>query len=442
MNYSDTERVEAVLEKLGYEKTQKPSQSDLYIFNTCSIRQKGEDRVYGQLKKLISWKNINPRLLCGLTGCMVRKTSTRNSEKTDRDEMLKKLDSVDFVFNIKDTHLLGEVLAEAEPKLLLPELEESQLKDYLRIDPNYTSKLTAYVPIQTGCDQYCTYCIVPYARGREESRPMKDILEECERLVKNGCREITLGGQIVNSYGQSALDKLNPEFQGVDEPFVKLLTEVDRLHELGLNRLRFTSPHPRYFSDALIEAHAKLKTLCPHIHLPIQSGDDDILKKMNRRYTIEDYRQIVRKIREAVPGCAIGTDIIVGFCGETDEQFENTYRLYEEIRWDMSFMGRYSPRQGTVSIKAFEDDVPRQVKAERWHRLNGILEKSSLEGNLVHVGKHLEVLVEKFDEETMECEGRSRENKVVQFPGSIDFVGKIMPVKITEALQWVLKGKS
>lgn len=460
MNYSDTERVAAILEKMGYEKTDKPNQTDLYIFNTCSIRQKGEDRVFGQLKKIKSWKQANPRLHVGLTGCMVRKTSTKNSPKEDKDDLLRKpLPGVDFVFNIKDAHRLGELISEAEPRLEIDNgelnlsgYEDLGLDDYLKITPKYSSPLIAYVPIQVGCDQYCTYCIVPYARGREQSRPLADIMRECEKLVENGCKEITLGGQIVNSWGQSDLDLKNierviPEFSSLPEkfqkePFVYLLTQVDKLHSKGLNRLRFTSPHPRYFSDALIEAHSQLKTLCPHIHLPIQSGDDQILQKMNRRYKASDYLKIAEKVRATIPNCAFGTDIIVGFCGESEQQFQNTLDLYQKIGWDMCYLARYSERQGTVSQKAFPDDISRQEKASRWHRLNALLEAFALDYHQKMVGHTAEVLVEKYIEETGECEGRSRENKVVQFPGAPEQVGQILPIKITKALQWLVKGES
>lgn len=442
MNYSDSERVGAVLEKTGYEKTEAPEDTDLYIFNTCSIRQKGEDRVLGTLKRLSQQKKANPRLLVGLTGCMVRNTSSRNSEKEIKDELLKKLDSIDFVFKIIDTHKIPEVLAEAEPQLDIPQLDEVELNDYLKIKPNYTSKFQAFVPIQIGCDKYCTYCIVPYSRGREKSRPLTDILQECRALVENGCKEITLVGQTVNSYGLSALDKQNPEFANAHElPFIKLLKEINALSELGLDRLRYTSPHPRDMSDELIEAQATLKTLCPYIHLPVQSGDNAMLQRMNRKYTVEHYQSIIKKIREKIPNCAISTDIIVGYSNETNEQFENTCKLYDEVGFDMCYLARYSPRPGTVAYKAFPDDVSREEKARRWHILNKTLEKHSLRKHEECLDKTLEILVEKFDVHTNECEGRSREFKVVQFTGSEDLIGQIVPVKITQASSWFLKGE-
>ncbi len=448
MNYSDSERVAAVLEKLGYERCSNPEETDLFIFNTCSIRQKGEDRVYGQLRNLEHIKRRNPRLLVGITGCMVRSTSSRNSEKEVKDEIIKRIDTVDFVFRITDTQKLPDILQEAEPQLDFPQLQtqEEDLKAYLKIKPKYTTKFSAFVPIQIGCDKYCTYCIVPYARGREESRPMAEIIAECKNLVEQGCKEITLVGQTVNSYGISNLDKKNPEFARIiesgEEPFIKLLTELNKLKKLGLNRLRFTSPHPHDFTDALIQAHTNLEVLCPHFHLPIQAGSDAMLKKMNRKYTVEEYRQIIKKIREKLPNAAITTDIIVGFCSETAQQFEESYNVFKEIRWDMAYIARYSPRRGTVSYKAFPDDVSKEEKARRWHKLNNILKECSREKHSAHVGQTMEVLVDRYIEETGECEGKSRENKVVQFEGSPDLVGAIVDVKATKALDWLLKGES
>lgn len=472
MNHSDSERVAAILEKIGYNKTNKPEETDLYIFNSCSIRQKGEDRVYGQFKKFREWKKLNPRLLIGITGCMVRKTSSRNSEKEDKDKLLSRLDNLDFVFKITDTQKLGDVLMEAEATLSIQDTSplgsntlaskacekgeaQTDLPDeggdaiplgsnaYLRITPKYNNLLTAYVPIQTGCDKYCTYCIVPYARGRETSRPMQDIIEECTKLVENGCKEITLGGQNVNAYGKSVQDIQSGQFNKDQnqDPFITLLTELDKLKSNGLHKLNFTAPHPRHFSDEQIQAHVDLETLPNHIHLPVQAGDDTILDKMNRQYTTQEFKEIIRKFREKNPGCSVTTDIIVGFCGETEEQFDNTSKLFEEMQFDMAFLARYSERQGTTSQSAFEDDISREEKARRWHILNELLEKSSTKFNESFIGKTVEVLVEKYNEETGECEGKNRENIVVQFKGTPDLVGSIVNPKITKALTWLVKGE-
>jgi len=441
MNYSDSERVASLLEKLGYKKTDQWEDTDLYIFNTCSIRQKGEDRVFGQIDNLDRLKKRNPRLLVGLTGCMVRSTSSRNSEKDVKDDLMRRVDSIDFVFKITETHKIGEVMVEAEPQLDLPQLAEADLKDYLKINPKYTTKFQAFVPIQIGCDKYCTYCIVPYSRGREQSRPMEDILAECRALVEHGCKEITLVGQTVNSYGLSALDKKTDKFTGMSDPFVTLLTKIDALREIGLNRVRFTSPHPADYTDSLIQAHVDLPSLCNHFHLPIQAGNDDVLKKMNRKYTVEQYKAIIKKIRAKLPDASITTDIIVGFCGETPEQYEESYEVFKEIRWDMAYLARYSMRPGTVATKAFKDDVTREEKARRWHKLNGILEECSSEYNEKMIGKTFEVLVEKYLAETGECEGKSRENKVIQFKASPELVGAIVDVEAVKALPWVMKGE-
>ncbi len=467
MNYSDTERVAAVLEKSGYRQAEKMEDVDLFIFNTCSIKQKGEDRVYGIIKNIGLMKRANPRLLIGITGCMVRQTSSRNSLQEQKDDLVKNLQPLDFVFRITDTHKLPEVLAEAEPALELtvdqssgevgaPDFEKAISTtalgavpsdqqslgrlDYLRVKPTYVSKFQAFVPIQIGCDKYCTYCIVPYSRGREQSRPMSEIVEECRQLVENGCREITLVGQTVNSYGLSDLDKKSGLFKN-ELPFIQLLHELDALAPLGLSRLRYTSPHPRDLSDQLIEAHATLTTLCPYIHLPVQSGDNQVLAKMNRKYTVEQYREKVARLRRAVPNIVITTDIIVGFSGETDEEFQNTARLFQEIRWDQAYISRYSRRQGTVAGKYFPDDVPAKIKAQRWHTINNLLREISLEKNQAYLGHTLEVLVERQDAFTGEFEGRSREMKVVQFPGQTPQIGQLVSVRITQALPWVLKGE-
>lgn len=460
MNYSDSERLAAVLEQSGYRRSPDAERADLVVFNTCSIRQKGEDRVYGLLKNFQAMKSVNPRLLIGLTGCMVRRTSTRNSPRGEQDELLKHQRSIDFVFRINDATQLPALLAEAEPRLDLPGEEGLSISggdtDYLQIEPLYASGFQAFVPIQIGCDKYCTYCIVPYARGREKSRPLKEILEECHSLVAKGCREINLVGQTVNSYGLSQLDKLHPhDFWPADSgasgpeghyprrelPFLALLRELDKLSALGLSRLRYSSPHPRDFGPGLAALHAELPTLCPHLHLPLQSGDDQVLARMNRKYTYAQFRDKIDAFRRAVPGAAVTTDLIVGFCGETEAQFENSLRALQELSFDQVFLARYSQRPGTVAARSFPDDVPPQVKASRWHRLNDLLRSVSLANNRRHLGHTLEVLVERYNPVSGELEGRSRENKLVQFPGRADQVGKLLQVEISAGLEWVLKGR-
>lgn len=455
MNYSDSERVAAVLEKTGYRRAPDDRPADLVIFNTCSIRQKGEDRVYGLLENFQALKAVNPRLLVGLTGCMVRQTSTRNSPPEKKDPQLKILRAIDFVFRINDSHILPSVLAEAEPRLEMagePEFAQPGTDtDYLQIEPHYSSTFQAFVPVQIGCDKYCTYCIVPYSRGREKSRPLEEIVTECRRLVEKGCLEINLVGQTVNSYGLSQLDSQSRHFDWYHQPravekttrelpFIRLLRELDKLSALGLSRLRYSSSHPRDFGRELVALHAELPTLCPHLHLPLQAGDDAVLARMNRKYTYAQFREKIADFRRAVPGAAVTTDLIVGFCGETDEQFENTVRALEELRFDQVFLARYSQRPGTVAARSFPDDVPREVKAQRWHRLNDVLRRVSLEQNRQYAGRTLEVLVERHHPASGEVEGRSRENKLVQFPGGAELIGTLQSVEITDALEWLLRG--
>lgn len=437
MNYSDSERIDTILQHLGLTKTHEMKDADLILFNTCSIRQKGEDRVLGQMKKISQMRRKRPNLLVGITGCMVRKTATKLF--TEQDGLLKKVDELDMTFRIEDLPQLPSMLSELWPDYSFPEIAEADLKNYFSINPLYTSKSQAFVPIGTGCDNFCTYCIVPYSRKREKSRPMDEIFEECKKLVDNGCLEITLLGQNVNSYGLSNLDKKTDEFKDVNQPFVRLLERIDSLKKRNLKRLRFTSNHPKDLSDELIDAMGRLETLMPYLHLPIQSGNDEILKKMNRTYTVDSYRKLIDKIRRAVPGIAISTDIIVGFCGETEEQFMDSYRLLEEIKWDMAYHAQYSTRSGTFADKYLNDDVPKEVKKDRWHRLNDLLKKVSFEKHKAFEGKEVEVLVEKCAKG--HCEGRNEHSKIVHFKSDENLTGKLVKVKILKGREWLLEGE-
>lgn len=466
MNYSDSERVSAVLENTGFQPAPNEEEADFIIFNTCAIRQKAEDRVFGLMPVMEELKKRNKRLMVAITGCMVQRSSTKRSPLPKQDDFLRKLDAVDLVFRIDELAKLPLLVKEANPDFALAngpdELDEGTLRNYFQINPKYASKFQAFVPIMTGCDKFCAFCIVPYTRGRERSRALEEVYKECEKLVKNGCVEITLLGQNVNSYGLSAMDRRSGKFIYDDNgngtwpwkiqgksPFAILLHRLDTLKACGLKRVRWTSPHPRDMTDDVIEAVAALKTQMPYIHLPIQAGNDEVLRKMNRPYNVDRYREIIREIRSAIPDCAISTDIIVGFCGETEKQFEDTCRLYEEIQWDMAYMGQYSMRRFTLASRTMNDDVSPEEKQRRWHRLNEILTKVSREKHEQFVGKTVEVLVEKCETPTEKekaatpslCEGRSEHFKKTQFPGAPDLVGKFVPVKITSALDWNLIGE-
>lgn len=436
MNYSDSERVDAVLQNIGLSKTDDINDADMILFNTCSIKQKAEDKVFGLMNKITQLRRERPHLITGITGCMIRKTSTRESE--EKDKIIKRIPEVDMVFRIEDLPKLPSIVSSMWPDFEISELTEGNLENYFQINPVYTSKAQAFVPIGTGCDNFCTYCIVPYSRHREKSRPMADILKECENLVDNGCLEITLLGQNVNSYGISDHDKKTDTFAKNKNPFVELLRQVDKLKSRGLKRLRFTSNHPKDISDELIDAMAELETLMPYLHLPVQSGNDDILKKMNRNYTADWYREVVKKLRDKVPGISITTDIIVGFCSETEEQFQDSMDLYKDINWDMCYHSQYSERNGTFAFKNLEDDVSQEEKKDRWHRLNQVLKNIALENNQKYKDQTVEVLVEKCRKGI--CEGRSEHFKTCTFESQEDLTGKLVKMKVVNPREWLLEG--
>lgn len=437
MNYSDSERIDRVLQNLGLAKVDTMKDADLVIFNTCSIRQKGEDRVFGQMVNIKRLRREKPHLLAAITGCMTRITSIREDE--ERDKLLRRAPETDFVFRIEDIPKLPEIIQNFWPDFEIPEIAEANLASYFQINPTYTSRFQAFVPIGTGCDNFCTYCIVPYARKREISRSMDEIFDECFQLVENGCLEITLLGQNVNSYGLSNLDKKTDLFKDIDQPFVELLNRIDALKEKGLKRLRFTSNHPKDLSDELIDAMANLETQMPYVHLPVQSGSDQILKHMNRHYTADWYRDLVKKLREKIPGIAISTDIIVGFCDETEAQFEETCELFDDLEWDMVYLAQYSTRKGTFADKNLEDNISHEDKKKRWHKLNVVLKAMALKKHKIFEGETVEVLVEKCENGI--CEGRSEHFKTTLFPSEENLVGQLIQVYVEKGREWQLEGR-
>ncbi len=442
MNYSDTERMEAYLQALGFDKVETFEKADLVMFNTCSIRQKAEDRVHGYMRTIGQLKRHKPDLMVVVTGCMVRKSSSKYSP--ERDKLFNSMRELDIALRTEELPKLARLAREISDETKIPEIFEENLEDYFKIQPtydSYQSKSQAFVAVSNGCDKFCTYCIVPYSRGREKSRTIEDILQEVERLVDGGCKEITLLGQTVNSYGLSQHDKEEETFAYLKdkEPFVHLLEEVDKFRDKGLVRVRFTSPHPKDMSDQLIEAMGKLKTHMPYLHLPIQSGDNRTLKRMNRSYTVEQYKEKVEKIRAAVPDISISTDVIVGFCGETEEEFQNTYNLFKEMEFEHAYLAQYSERIGTTAARFIKDDIPKEVKHKRWHSLNDLLRENSKKALKRFIGKTVTVLVENRDGKT--CTGRSEHFKTVEFESGRNLLGKLVPVKITESREWMLKGE-
>ena len=379
-NKADTERIERRLETKGHKKTPDKNKAGLIVINACSVRQSAIDRVRAKIRQFQKKKII-------LTGCLL---------KEDKEKLKAK--------NVEIWH---------------PD-------EYFEYLPVYSSAFSAYIPVMTGCDNFCTYCAVPHTRGRERSRPAKDIINEVKNLAEKGYKEIWLLGQNVNSYRDKALN------------FPALLRIINDIP--GNFWIRFTSPHPKDFSDELIKTIAECKKVTKYVNLPVQSGDNEILKKMNRNYTREKYIKLADKIRKAIPDAAISTDTIVGFPGETRKQFLNTANLYKKVKFDMAFIARYSPRPGTVSAMTMKDDIPQKEKQKRWRELTDILKKTALEHNKKLEGKTARVLID--SEKNGRFFGRTEGNKVVEIlrHSSIQ-VGEFVNAKITKAGPWKLEGK-
>jgi len=445
MNKNDSERIAAILRGVGFEPTESRDEAELILMNTCSVRQSAENRIFGHVIEFAKLKEKNPKLILGITGCMPGR---------DRDgKIRKKLPIIDLYFPTADVHQLPRWISELRPDLVnSPDIAE----DYLKVIPERRTTRQAFVTIQTGCNKFCTYCVVPFSRGLEKNRPVKDILEEVRDLVEHGCAEVTLLGQTVNSYRAP-----DPEHFASANPykdhFAALLWEINQV--TSITRLHFTAPHPLHMTDEVIDAMA-LPAHLNYIHLPVQAGDDEVLRRMNRRYTTAQYLDVIDRLRAKIPGIAIGTDIIVGFCGETPEQFEKTAEIYRRVGFDISYTAQYSPRSGTAAFRAFKDDVSKEEKKRRWDVLQKIQEDIVFEKNQSYAGKTVSVLVERHEppaptDEMLAlpgnilerlaampgtCMGNSREMKLVSFEGAKDLVGKIVDVKIDRAEKWILYG--
>ena len=415
MNYSDAERAAAKLEELGYKVASSDKDADLILLVTCSVRKSAEDRVYGAINNYHK-KKLYPKLkTIILSGCMA-----------NRPEVVKKADKADIFLDIKDLNKL--------PELLQKKSLQGEIETYFSLKPKYQSSFTAYVPIMTGCNNFCSYCIVPYVRGREESRSSEEIIAEVKDLIAQGFKEIILLGQNVNSYKPQPTT-YNKQLKIKD--FSDLLEYLAKLP--GNFWLSFITSHPKDLSDKLIRVMAKSKKICEYISLPVQSGDNEILHKMNRHYTISQYKKLVKKIRQQIPGVAISTDVIVGFPGESRKQFLNTAKLFEQIKFDMAYINQYSPREGTASAK-LKDDVPKAEKKKRDKELNDILSKTALVINKKLVNKVLDVLVYQKGKNDIWL-GKTRTFKVVRFKSKNNLLGKFVKVKIIKAESFGLNGQ-
>lgn len=423
MNKSDSERVKTVLENMGMQETVSLEEADFILLNTCSVRQSAEDRVFGRVRHLNRLKKKNPNLIIGVTGCMVGRDKNK--------KFLNKMPGVDLYFSIDELTKLGNMIHGLNPEIC--EFEISG--DYLNIRPKYQNKFQAFVTIETGCDKFCSYCVVPHARGKVRHRSVKDVVHEVNKLSQDGCVEVTLLGQTVNNFKAKDPESFSNE-NPFNDHFASLLWEVNQ--SPGIERVHWTAGHPSHMTDEVIEA-LKLSHQINFLHLPVQSGSNEVLKRMNRPYTREDYIRVIEKVRRARPDIAIGTDIIVGFPGETREQFEETVNLYKAIGFDISYTAMYSPRSGTAAANAYEDNVPYEEKKQRYYELKQLMDDITFEKNQKYKNNELSVLVEGY--KSGYCHGWSSEMKLVEFSSPVDLTGGIIPVIIESPQTWILLGK-
>ncbi len=424
MNVADSQRVASALEHLGYQATRRPKEADVIVLNTCVVRQSAEDKAAGRLSSLKPLKTHNPDLVINLMGCMVGVKGV--------DHLKERFPYVDVFSPPSDPGPLVAHLTQDESRILDQSETEARfaLMDGDLILPSHErgKLVAAHVPIVLGCSHACTFCIIPYRRGAERSRHVGEIAAEARSLVAQGVKEITLLGQIVDRYGKDIPDGPN-------------LSELLRIvHQVeGLERIRFLTSHPNWMTAELLETVAELPKVMPHIEVPVQAGDDQVLENMRRGYTAEDYRRLVGEIRRAIPGASIATDIIVGFPGETDAQFQKTYDLLAELKMDVAHLARYSTRPGTIADRKMVDDVPEEEKWERFRSLEQLQEGIAGEINARYQGETVEVL---FEEKVRgRWKGRTGTNKLVFVESEHSLRGELLPVTITWTGPWSMQGR-
>lgn len=423
MNEHDSERIRYILENLGYERTEDLEESDFIIYNTCLVRENAELKVYGQLGALKRLKREKPDMIIAVCGCMMQTGDAR-------DVIREKYRHVDIIFGTKNISMLPNLIdRHLNTGKMVVDISETDLIDEIP-NLNRDHNFIGYVNIMTGCNNFCTYCIVPYARGREVSRSPESILEEIQLLAAKGYKEVTLLGQNVNSYGKNLENSCS---------FPDLLRMINKID--GIERIRFLTSHPKDLSDDLIDAMAECDKVCENLHLPFQAGSNRVLKAMNRKYTQEDYLNLVKELKKRIPNITLSTDIIVGFPGETEEDFEETLKVVREVRYDQGFTFIYSKREGTKAA-TMDEQIPRDVSQKRFDRLIEEMYQIFYENNEKMLGETVEVLVEgpsKNNEDILT--GRTRGYKLVHFEGPKELIGKLVQVKINSHNSFSLSGE-
>lgn len=421
MNVSDSEVISELLEQMNYIKVDKPELADCIVFNTCCVREKADLKVYGKLGEFKGLKRRNPDMRIVVCGCLAQK---------DAKFLAKTFPQVDIILG---TNRLGRlplaVMEAGHSKKAVIDVAGIKERDIEELPSRREGSLSAWLPVSFGCDNFCTFCIVPFVRGRLRSRSITSILNEAKRLTAQGFKEITLLGQNINEYGFDRKEKSG---------FGDLLEILDQIP--GIERIRFTTSHPKDFSLDLVERIAKLKHICEHFHLPVQAGDDEVLAKMRRSYTIDQYLRLIDRIRELIPDSSITTDLITGFPGETEMQFQNTLELVKRARYDGAFMFAYSQREGTKAA-IYEDQVPEEERMDRLHRLIHLQNSIALEKNKQEEGLIREVLAEGWSKKnTLMLTGRTRTNRIVVFDGLESDIGRLCQIKITKGYMWGTEG--
>ncbi|RLC51630.1 MAG: tRNA (N6-isopentenyl adenosine(37)-C2)-methylthiotransferase MiaB [Candidatus Cloacimonadota bacterium] len=419
MNVADSELVSSILNDHDHNIVDDIDRADVIIFNTCSVRQHAEDRVIGRINNEMSRKQTKKQLKIGVIGCMAQRLGENLKDKNN---------GLDFVVGVDQYKKLPEIITNLfENPDFSSETIVNNKEVYEGLYPLHTGKFNAFVTIMRGCNNFCSYCIVPYTRGRERSRPVDAIIKEIHNVGSKGFKDVTLLGQNVNSYN----------YENVN--FAELLRKANKIETV--NRIRFVTSHPKDLSDEVIEVMANSEKVCEHLHLAMQSGDNEILKRMNRGYTAEHFYNIVQKLRQAMPQIAITTDIIAGFPGETEEQFQRTFDLMNKIKFDYAFTFKYSPRTGTKAAE-YTDQVPEEIRLKRLQKLIDLQQEITLQKYQDQIGMTKKIYVEKISKKSkLEVAGKSRDFKITVFPGDKSLIGKFVKVKIVDAMGWTLRGE-